>query len=141
MGALWELPGSTLGALWELVAVAGILVYEKNNEVWEEDLQIKVSPKDDVERQHAMCHKNPSIIKERGKHLKRFCNGWEDDGQEYYKELLGIFKSHMSCDVWETLQEHLKLYQKKHYARDDNQDDDLGHLKKNVQQVTKMTGK
>jgi hypothetical protein len=24
MGALWELPGSSLGALWELVAVAGI---------------------------------------------------------------------------------------------------------------------
>jgi hypothetical protein len=25
MGALWELPGSSLGALWELVAVAGIV--------------------------------------------------------------------------------------------------------------------
>jgi hypothetical protein len=24
MGALWELPGSSLGVLWELVAVAGI---------------------------------------------------------------------------------------------------------------------
>jgi hypothetical protein len=24
MGALWELPGSSLGALWELIAVAGI---------------------------------------------------------------------------------------------------------------------
>ncbi len=24
MGALWELPGSSLGALWELVTVAGI---------------------------------------------------------------------------------------------------------------------
>jgi hypothetical protein len=24
MGALWELPGISLGALWELVAVAGI---------------------------------------------------------------------------------------------------------------------
>jgi hypothetical protein len=24
MGALWELPGSSLGALWELVAVAGM---------------------------------------------------------------------------------------------------------------------
>jgi hypothetical protein len=25
MGALWELPGSSLGCLWELVAVAGII--------------------------------------------------------------------------------------------------------------------
>jgi hypothetical protein len=29
MGALWELPGSSLGALWELVAVAGIVVWRK----------------------------------------------------------------------------------------------------------------
>ncbi len=29
MGALWELSGSSsLGALWELVAIAGILLYE-----------------------------------------------------------------------------------------------------------------
>ena len=26
-----------------------------------------------------------------------------------------------SSDVWNTLQDHWKLYQKKHYARDDNQ--------------------
>jgi hypothetical protein len=39
--------------------------------------------------------------------------------------LLGIFKDLKSSDVWETLQEFWKLYQKKHYARVDDQDDDL----------------
>jgi hypothetical protein len=36
-----------------------------------------------------------------------------------------IFKNLKSSDVWETLQEHWKLHQKKRYARGDNQDDDL----------------
>jgi hypothetical protein len=41
-----------------------ILVYENTKEVWKEDLQIKVSSKDDMERCHAMHHKNSSIMKE-----------------------------------------------------------------------------
>jgi hypothetical protein len=32
-----------------------------------------------------------------------------------------IFKEFKSSDVWNTLQDHWKLYQKKNYARDDNQ--------------------
>jgi hypothetical protein len=32
-----------------------------------------------------------------------------------------IFKELKSSDVWNTLQDLWKLYQKKHYARDDNQ--------------------
>ncbi len=60
----------------------------------------------------------------KGKHLKRFCGGWTDHGQEYYQELLGICKILKSCEVWETLQDHWKLYQKKYYARCDNQDED-----------------
>ncbi len=35
--------------------------------------------------------------------------------------MLRIFKELKSSDVWNTLQDHLKLYQKKHYARDDYQ--------------------
>ncbi len=49
----------------------------------------------------------------RGKHLKRFANGWTDNGLEYYQELLMIFKELKSSDVWNTLQDHWKLYQKK----------------------------
>jgi hypothetical protein len=48
--------------------------------------------------------------------------------------LLRIFKELKSSDVWNTLQDHWNLYQKKHYARE-------GKLRKNVRQVTKMTGK
>jgi hypothetical protein len=39
-----------------------ILVYENTNKVWEEDLQIKASIKNDKERRNARHHKNPSII-------------------------------------------------------------------------------
>ncbi len=64
-------------------------------------------------------------MQERGKYLKRFGNGWTDNGQEYYQELLRIFKQLKSSDVWNTLQGHQKLYQKKHHARDDNQVEEL----------------
>jgi hypothetical protein len=59
----------------------------------------------------------------KGKCLKRFGDGWTDNGLEYYQELFRIFKELKSSDVWNTLQgqDHWKLYQKKHYARDDNQ--------------------
>jgi hypothetical protein len=61
----------------------------------------------------------------RGKHLKRFGNGWTNNGQEYYQELLRIFKELKSSDVWNTLQDHRTLYLKKHYARDNNQVEEL----------------
>ncbi len=61
----------------------------------------------------------------RGKPLKRFGNGWSDNGQEYYQELLRIFKGLKSSGVWNTLQDHWNMYQKKHYARDDNQVEEL----------------
>ncbi len=93
-----------------------ILVYENTKEVWEEDVQINASYKNDEERRNATHHKKPKYHVGRGKHLKRFGDGWTDNGREYYQELLM-----MSSDVWNTLQDHWKLYQKKHYAEDDNQ--------------------
>ncbi len=39
--------------------------------------------------------------------------------------MLRIFKELKSSDVWNTLQDHWKLYQKKHYNRDDNQVEEL----------------
>jgi hypothetical protein len=50
-------------------------VYENTKEVWEEDLQIKVSCKDDMQWHHAMRHKETKYHEGREKHLKRFCNG------------------------------------------------------------------
>jgi hypothetical protein len=46
-------------------------------------------------------------------------------GQELYQELLRIFKELKSSDVWNTLQDNWKLYQKKLYARDDDQVEEL----------------
>ncbi len=42
-----------------------------------------------------------------------------------------IFKELKSSDVWNTLQDHWKLYQKKHSARDDNQ---VGELREPEQE-------
>ena len=46
-------------------------------------------------------------------------------GREPYQELLRIFKELKSSDVWNSLQDHWKLYQKKHFARDNNQVEEL----------------
>ncbi len=102
-----------------------ILVYENTKEVWEEDLQIKSSSRTDEERRNVMHHKKTNNHEGRGKHPKRLGNGWTNNGWEYYQELLRIFKELKLSDVWNTLQGHWKLYQKKHYARDDNQVEEL----------------
>ncbi len=39
--------------------------------------------------------------------------------------MLRIFKDLKSSDLWNTLQDHWKFYQKKQYARDDNQVEEL----------------
>ncbi len=82
--------------------------------MWEEDLQIKASYNTEEERRNATHHKKPKYHVGRGKRLKRFGNGWTGNGQEYYQELLMIFKELKSSDVWNALQDHWNLYQKKH---------------------------
>ncbi len=76
-----------------------ILVYENTKEVWEEDLQIKASSRTDEERPNAMHREKIKYHLGRGKHLKRFGNGWTNNGQEYYQELLRIFKEFKSSDA------------------------------------------
>jgi hypothetical protein len=46
-------------------------------------------------------------------------------GQESHQDLLRISKELKSSYVWNTLQDHWKLYQKKHYTRDDNQVEEI----------------
>ncbi len=89
-----------------------ILVYENTKEVWEEDLKIKASSRTDEEGRNAIHNKKPKYHVGRGKRLKRFGNGWTDNGREYYQELLRIFQELKSSDVWNTLQDHWKLNQK-----------------------------
>jgi len=63
----------------------------------------------------------------RGKHLKRYRDGWTEDGREYYQLLLGIFLNLKWSDVWNTLQDYWKIYQKKQYNKEnDIQDDEEG---------------
>jgi hypothetical protein len=56
--------------------------------------------------------------------MHRFGDGWTDNGREYYQELLGIFRNLKSSDVWKTLQDHWKMYQRIHYNKSDTSQDD-----------------
>ncbi len=46
--------------------------------------------------------------------------------KDMYVEM--AFQLNLYRHVWNTLQDHWKLYQKKHYARDDNQVEELREL-------------
>jgi len=63
------------------------------------------------------CVKKNRYHEGRGKRLKRYGDGWTEDGREYYQLLLVIFKNLMSSDVWNTLQDYWKMYQKKQYNK------------------------
>ena len=104
-----------------------ILVYKNSNEVWKEELQIRATSRTDDERRTAMRDKKPRYHEGRGNRLKRFGDGQTEEGREYYQLLLGIFKNLKSSDVWNTLQDYWKMYQKKHYNKvNDIQDDEGG---------------
>jgi hypothetical protein len=61
-----------------------ILVYENSREVWEEELFIKARAKTDEERKNAKRRHNPRYHKGRGKRLKRYGDGWTEEGRKYY---------------------------------------------------------
>jgi len=94
-----------------------ILVYENSKEVWKEELQIRAASRTDDERRTATRVKKPRYHEGRGKRLKRYGDGWTEDGWEYYQLLLGIFKNLKSSDAWNTLKDYWKMYQKKHYNK------------------------
>jgi hypothetical protein len=77
-----------------------ILVYENSKEVWNEELQIRATSRTDDERRTATRVKKPRYHEGRGKRLKRYGDGWTEDGREYYQLLLGIFKNLKSSDAW-----------------------------------------
>ncbi len=93
--------------------------------MWEEEWHIKKSISDDIQSKQATRHKKPKYHEGRGKRLKMFGDGWTNVGREYYQELLDTFKKLKSSDVWKTLQDHWKLYQKKYWNKVDEQDENL----------------
>jgi len=103
-----------------------ILVYENSKEVWKEELQIRATSRTDDERRTATRVKKTRYHEGRGKRLKRYGDGWTEDGREYYQLLLGIFKNLKSSDAWNTLQDYWKMYQKKHYNKGNDIQDDEG---------------
>ncbi len=70
-----------------------ILVYENSKEVWEEELQIRVNSKTEDKRKKATQKQKPKYHEGRGKRLQRFGDGWTNNGQEYYQELLENFRN------------------------------------------------
>ena len=106
-----------------------ILVYKNSKEVWKEELQIRATSRTDDERRTATRVKKPRYHEGRGKRLKRYGDGWTEDGREYYQLLLGIFKNLKSSDAWNTLQDYWKMYQKKHYNKGNDVQDDEGGVR------------
>jgi hypothetical protein len=86
--------------------------------VWEEELLIKARAKTDEERKNAEWRHNPRYHKGRGKRLKRYGDGWTEEGRKYYQELLTTFQDPKSSVFWEeSLQGYWNEYQIKHFGK------------------------
>ena len=95
-----------------------ILVYETSKEVWEVKLLINARAKMDKERKNAEQPHNPRYHKGRGKCLKRYVNGWTEEGRKYYQELLKTFQDLKSSVFWdESLQGYWNEYQIRNYGK------------------------
>jgi hypothetical protein len=81
--------------------VYNILVYKNSKEVWEEKFLIKAVAKMDKERKNVKQHHNPRYHKGRGKRLKRYGDGWTEEGRKYYQELLKTFQDLKSSVFWD----------------------------------------
>jgi len=61
---------------------------------------------------------NPRYRKGRGKRLKRYGDGWTEEGRKYYQELLKTFQDLKSSVYWdESLQGYWNEYQIKYYGK------------------------
>jgi len=95
-----------------------ILVYENSKDVWEEELIIKARAKSDEERKNAERRHNPRYHEGRGKRLKRYGDGWTEEGRTYYKELLTTFQDLKASEFWnESLQGYWNEYQMRNYGK------------------------
>jgi hypothetical protein len=64
-----------------------ILFYENSKKVWEEELFIKARAKTNEERKNAERRHNLRYHEGRGKRLKRYKDGWTEEGRQYYQVL------------------------------------------------------
>ena len=95
-----------------------ILVYENSKEVWEEELINKARAKTNEERKNAERRHNPRYHEGRGKRLKRYRDGWTEEGRKCYKELLTKFQDLKSSEFWnESLQGYWNKYQIRNYGK------------------------
>ena len=105
-----------------------ILVYENTKEVWEEEISIRASDKTDEEKRKTIRRQKPKYHEGCGKRLKRYADGWTDDGRNYFKELMSIFRQLKNNEVWNKLHEYWGMYQLKYYGRqkryDNNEEQD-----------------
>ena len=95
-----------------------ILVYENSKEEWKEEIMIKAQDKKDEEKKKAERRQNPKYHEGRGTDLKRYGNGWTEEGRKYYQELLKTFQDLKASVFWDVyLQGYWNEYQIKHYGR------------------------
>ncbi len=95
-----------------------ILVYENSKEVWEGKLLINKRAKTDEERKNKERRHNPRYHEGRGKRLKRYGDGWTEEGRHYYHELLKTIQDLKSSVFWdESLQGYWNNYQIRNYGK------------------------
>ena len=92
---------------------------------------IKACAKTDEERKNAERHHNPRYHEGRGKRLKRYRDGWTEEGRKCYKELLTKFQDLKSSEFWnESLQGYWNEYQIRNYGKTrvdyNNKESDIG---------------
>jgi hypothetical protein len=98
-----------------------ILVFENSRSVWEEELFIKGRFDKREDRKNAQRIAQPLYHAGRGHRIKKYCDGWTDEGRSYYKELVKTFKDLKNDEIWDSsFQKHWRNYQVKYYSINDN---------------------
>jgi hypothetical protein len=93
-------------------------LYKNTKEVWKEEILIETSDKMDEEKWNMVWQQKPKYYEGHGKQLKRYADGWMDDGRYYYKDLLRIFKEDLKIHpVWKCLSNDWMTYHAKHYGK------------------------
>ena len=94
-----------------------ILVFENSRSVWEEELSIKGKFDKREDRKNAQRIAQPVYHAGRGHRIKKYSDGWTDEGRSYYKELVKTFKDLKNDEIWDSsFQKHWRNYQVKYYS-------------------------
>ena len=85
--------------------------------MWEEELSIKGKFDKREDRKNAQRIAQPVYHAGRGHRIKKYSDGWTDEGRSYYKELVKTFRDLKNDEIWDSsFQKHWRNYQVKYYS-------------------------